>query len=75
MQLKENNVVSGSAEMLLVPCPDLLYRAGAPVPQALTLLAAGSSELAMLAENCFWFIEAMFPGGGVGGGRVTFPLG
>lgn len=71
----ENNIVLGSVEMFLGPCPELLYRAGAPILQPLTLLAAGSSELAMLAENCLWFIEAMFPGGGVRGGRVIFPLG
>lgn len=28
----ENNIVLGSVEMLLGPCPDLLYRAGAPIP-------------------------------------------
>lgn len=52
----ENNIVLGSVEMFLGPCPELLYRAGAPILQPLTLLAAGSSELAMLAENCLWFI-------------------
>lgn len=77
MQLMENNIVLGSVELLLGTCPDLLHRAGVPIPQPLTLLAAGSSELVMLSENCLWFIKAMFPGGGAlgRGEKVTFPLG
>ena len=34
MQLMENNIVLGSVEMLLGPCPDLLYRTWCSNPTA-----------------------------------------
>lgn len=56
-------VLLGSIEMLLVPCPDLLYWAGVSIPWPLRLLAASSSELTTWAKNCLWYIGAMLPGG------------
>lgn len=35
MQLIETNVMLGSIETVLVPCPDLLYWADAPIPSLL----------------------------------------
>lgn len=62
MQLIENIIVLVCIEVLLVPCPDLLYGASAPIPQPLRLLAARSSELATLAKHYLWFTEAMLLG-------------